>query len=317
MGVGAVLACLALHISHFWLSLTYIHLDEVILRIQIHSIEHHAQTYTLHTEQTHTQIYQNFACLSSSMAMNQIVLFWSVPFRRFLVNLPQCQWQVLMAIMILNVKVSGLYQLCLLGVWKIYLHLYGDDDGSVMDPIMWIFSNSCLRFLDHPDTLQNKQTLFWPFGHLTFRWWRWWWDDRPNYVDKLGNQLWETDRGAANLKPHLFPILFFNMVAKLPKKEFYSKCLSFQQGDFKYHQIMWLVPNKTVPHPTQRVPNTNRARWNSKSRCARQLKSFQDGTLGSWIWLWSWLLRNVQKLNWKKNRNGLLAKCNKCCLYPP
>ena len=83
------------------------------------------------------------------------------------------------------------------------------------------------------------------------------------------------------------------------KKRSYSKCLSYQ-GGLKYHQIMWLVPNKTVPHPTQRVPNTNRARWNSKSRCARQLKSFQDGTLGSLIWLWSWLLRNVQKLNWKK-----------------
>ena len=174
MGVGAVLACLALHISHFWLSLTYIHLDEVILRIQIHSIEHHAQTYTLHTEQTHTQIYQNFACLSSSMAMNQIVLFWSVPFRRFLVNLPQCQWQVLMAIMILNVKVFGLYQLFLLSVWKIYLHLDGDDDGSVMDLIMWIFSSSSVRFLDHPGTLQTNRTLFWNFGHLTFRWWRWW-----------------------------------------------------------------------------------------------------------------------------------------------
>ena len=94
------------------------------------------------------------------------------------------------------------------------------------------------------------------------------------------------------------------------KKEVYSKCLSYQ-GGLKYYQIMWLVPNKTVPHPTQRVPNTNRARWNSKSRCARQLKSFQDGTLGSSIWLWSWL--DLEK----KNRNGFQAKCNQCCLYPP
>ena len=74
MGAGAVRACLALHISHFWLSLTYIHLDEVILRIQIHSIEHHAQTYTLHTEQTHTQICQLL------VTMNQFVEVESCPF---------------------------------------------------------------------------------------------------------------------------------------------------------------------------------------------------------------------------------------------
>ena len=165
MGVGAVLACLALHISHFWLSLTYIHLDEVILRIQIHSITHK------HTHRgRYTQICQNAAYLSSSVTMNQFVevescpFFWSVSFRRFLVNLPQCQWQVLMAIMILNVKVFGLYQLCLLSVWKIYLHLDGDDDDNVMDPIMWIFSSLSVRFPYHPGTLQTNQTLF--FDHL-------------------------------------------------------------------------------------------------------------------------------------------------------
>ena len=230
MGVGAVLACLALHISHFWLSLTYIHLDEVILRIQIHSITHkyiqckhrHTKTYMYthrHTQPYNCSLFELFNNNESICWRSNLLLFWSFLFRRFLVSLPQCQWQVLMAIMILNVKVFGLYQLCLLSVWKIYLHLDGDDDGSVMDPIMWIFSSLSVRFLDHPGTLQTNRTLFWSFGHLTFRWWRSWWDARPNYVDKLGNQLWETDRSAANLKPHLFPILFFNMVAKMQKKK--------------------------------------------------------------------------------------------------
>ena len=59
----------------------------------------------------------------------------------------------------------------------------------------------------------------------------------------------------ASFVPH--PVLQHG--CKDAKKEIYSKCLSYQ-GGLKYHQIMWLVPNKTVPHPTQRVPNTNRAR---------------------------------------------------------